>query len=1044
MNQALRLNEDTLVEQPALVWLEELGWTPVHGSELSPTAPGAERADYGEVLLVRRVRQAIARLNPKLSPEAVDRVLADVRESVSVALIEDHYAFHEFLVLGVPVTWTDEKGEEHSGRARLVDFEDRPGKNEYLAVNQFTVVRGSSDRQKNRRPDILLFVNGIPLGQVEAKAPGDRGGQAAINQVSGYWQDIPYLYRFIEIIAVTDRKEARVGTITTPAEHFAEWKNMERQAGQRKQTGMKVMVRGVFSPGRLLDLIQNYVMFESDGARTWKVMAKYHQVHAVEKALEATWEAMNGDGRAGVLWYTQGSGKSYVMVFFASKVRKDPRYQSPTVVALTDREQLDDQLYKTFRRQKHLTAAVKRAERIEPKKSGERGSELSLHELLQMPPGDIVFTTIQKFEPGREREEMPVLSERRNIIVMADEAHRTQYGRLARNVTRALPNATRIGFTGTPIEAKDRNTRVTFGDYISVYRVSDAEEDGAVVPIYYESRVVPLEVRDEDLLKDVEETLSEEDEVAARRLQTSWARLEKVVGTEDRLDRVANDIAEHYTERCKTLDGKAMVVGYSQRICAELVARLQKHLGQDAVTAVISATATDDPAVSAYRRTRQQREDLEEFFKKPDSPLKVVVVRDMWLTGFDAPALHTLYIDKPMKDHGLLQAIARVNRVFGDKPGGLVVDYIGIGEDLRASLQAYASEDIDDVAVPLAVAVKSMKEKHDVVCALLHGVDFQGWESMSVTEVTDLLDEASDRILEDTESTNEFLKQQMLFKRWFALASTTTEAVAIERDAEFFDALAREVRAYATPEHQASPEAEQVIKQFISTGLAAGEIVDVLALSGKERPEVSVLSDEFLDEVTRKVTERPNLAVQAIRKLLAEEVRVQSRTNHLQAKLFSDRIEELLAQYESRQLTSAQIVERLVEIAKQLREVRHRHEALGLSEEEAAFYDAIAGDPTNWTADPKLVEITRELVKGIRSDLAVDWTSDESTEAAIRRRIKHLLRRHRGELPTPPTPSNGGGGGGGGRQLDFFTDLILEQARVLYRRWPEVEFAVIN
>jgi type I restriction enzyme, R subunit len=347
------------------------------------------------------------------------------------------------------------------------------------------------------------------------------------------------------------------------------------------------------------------------------------------------------------------------------------------------------------------------------------------------------------------------------------------------------------------------------------------------------------------------------------------------------------------------------------------------------------------------------------------------------------------------------------------------------------------------VAVPLAVAIKNMKEKHEVVCGLLHGIDFQDWESMSATQVTDLLDEASDRILEDTESTNEFLKQQMLFKRWFALASTTKEAVAVERDAEFFDAMAREVRAYATPEHQASPEAEQVIKQFISTGLAAGEIVDVLALSGKERPEVSVLSDDFLDEVTRKVTERPNLAVQAIRKLLNEEVRVQMRTNHLQAKLFSNRIEELLAQYENRQLTSAQIVERLVEIAKQLREVRHRHEALGLTDEEAAFYDAIAGDPTNWTADPRLVEITRELVKGIRDDLAVDWTSDESTEAAIRKRIKHLLRRHRNELP-PPTASNGGEGGGGGRRLDFFTDLILEQARVLYRRWPEVEFVLIN
>jgi type I restriction enzyme R subunit len=1038
----VRLNEDALVERPALEWLAELGWEHVHGSEFAPNAPGLERTDYGDVLLSLRLRHAIQRLNPQLPIEDVDRVITDVRESTSVVLIEDHEASHTLLTLGVPVEWRDAAGEDRAERAKLIDWEN-PDNNEYLAVNQFTVVRGTGQQQKNRRPDILLFVNGIPLGQVEAKAPGDPGGQAAINQVSGYWRDIPYLYRFVEIITVTDRREARVGTITTPAEHFAEWKDMDPAPGQRKQTGLKVMLKGVFSPARFLDLIQNYVMFESDGARTWKIMAKYHQVHAVEKALDATWEAMNGDGRAGVLWYTQGSGKSYVMAFFASKVRKDPRYAAPTIVALTDREQLDDQLYKTFRRQKHLTVAVKRAERIEPKKDG-NDDELSLHELLQMPGGDIVFTTIQKFEPGREHKEMPVLSERHNIIVMADEAHRTQYGRLARNVTRALPNATRIGFTGTPIEAQDRNTRVTFGDYISVYRVSDAEEDGAVVPIYYESRVVPLNVNDEDLLKTVEETLSEEDEAAARKLQTSWARLEKVVGTEDRLDKVAADIAEHFVERCKSLEGKAMVVGYSQRICVELVKRLQGLFGEEAVTAVISASATDDPEISAYRRTRHQREELEEFFKEPDSPLRVVVVRDMWLTGFDAPVLHTLYIDKPMKDHGLLQAIARVNRVFGDKPGGLVVDYIGIGEDLRSSLQAYATEDIEDVAVPIAVAVKHMKERHDIVSSMLHEVDFHGWRSQHLTEVTELLEEAADILLDEVETTKEFLKQQMLFKRWFALASTTHEAVAVESDAEFFDAVAREVRAYATPEYQASPEAEQVVKQFISTGLAAGEIVDVLALAGKERPEVSVLSDEFLDEVTRKVTQHPNLAVQAIRKLLDEEVGVRMKTNHLQAKLFSDRIEELLAQYDNRQLTSAQIVERLVEIAKQLREARHRHEALGLTEEEAAFYDALAGDPSNWTADPRLVTIARELVRGIRSDLAVDWTSDESTEAAIRKRIKRLLRRHRDELSATLTDDNGrtgnGGGGAAVRPLDRFTDLILDQARVLYRRWPDVEF----
>ena len=939
------------------------------------------------------------------------------------------------------MTWADVAGEEHSGRAKLLDF-DNPTNNEFLAVNQFRIEQGSGARQKKRRPDILLFVNGIPLGQVEAKAPGDRGGQAAINQVAGYWQDIPYLYRFIELIAVTDRREARVGTITTPAEHFAEWKEMDPQAGTRKTTGLKVMLQGVYSPGRFLDLIANFVMFETNGAKTWKVMAKYHQVHAVEKALEATWTAMNGDGRAGVIWHTQGSGKSYLMAFYASKLRKDSRFGSPTIIALTDREQLDDQLYKTFLRQKHLTAAVKRADRVEaPKDPKEGRREMSLHELLQRPPGDIVFTTIQKFEPGRDNKKMPVLSDRSNIVVMADEAHRSQYGDLARNVTTALPNAVRIGFTGTPLENHAKhNTRVTFGDYVSVYRIADAEEDGAVVPIFYESRVVPLDVKDADLLKEAEEALAEEDENAARKLQNSWARLEKVVGTKERLDRLAKDIADHYLLRCRTQEGKALVVGYSQRICVELVKRLQEHLGDKAVTAVISASATDDPEISAYRRSRQQREELEELYKKPDSELRLVVVRDMWLTGFDAPVMHTLYVDKPMKDHGLLQAIARVNRVFRSKPGGLVVDYIGIGEDLRASLTAYSQAEVDDVAVPIAVAVMHMREKHGVVAAMLHGVDYAGWQSMAETAVTELIEEAADLLLEDNDSTLEFLKQHNLFSRWFALAGTTQAAVAFAPDAEFFGAVAREVRAYATPTSQISPEAEQVVKQFISSGLGAGQVVDVLELAGHERPEVSVLSDEFLDRVTQKVTERPNLAVKLIKRLLDEEVRVRLRSNHLQAKLFSERIDELLRAYDNRTLTSAEIVRRLVELAKQLRDARHRHEELGLSEEEAAIYDALAGDPESWTADPTLVTIARELVVGIRGDLAVDWTSDESSEAAIRKRIKRLLRRHRDELPDVPKPNGANGGGSeGSRQLDFYTDLILQQARTLYRKWPDVD-----
>jgi len=529
------------------------------------------------------------------------------------------------------------------------------------------------------------------------------------------------------VIGVSDLLSARVGTVTTAAEHFAEWKTMD-PAGMQGRSQLETLIRGVFDTSAFLDVIRNFVLFETDGARTWKVMAKYHQVDAVNRAVETTWQAMSDRSRrAGVVWHTQGAGKSYSMVFFVTKLRRDTRFRNPTIVCVTDTNDLDNQLSQTFDRQAHLAPAVSRAERIQPADDDPRKS---LYELLDVPADGIVFTTIQKFGRGRDEGPIPVLSTRENVVVIADEAHRSQYEQLARNLMRALPNATRIGFTGTPIESADRSTQAAFGDYISIYRMAQAQADGATVPIYYESRQVPVSA-DREEIERLQAILDAESEAGQTELSSEFARMDAVIAAPDRLDTVAADLVAHFTDRCRTLPGKAMVVAYSRRAAAEYADRLREALGTRAVDAVMGATATDPRPISDYRKNKQQLRQIEHDFKDPDHPLRVVVVKNMWLTGFDAPVLHTMYVDKPMRDHGLLQAIARVNRVFEDKPGGLVVDYIGIGDDLRAGLTAYAKGDVDDAVVPLALAQAKLLEAHEVMLDLLHAITWTAPEGSS-------------------------------------------------------------------------------------------------------------------------------------------------------------------------------------------------------------------------------------------------------------------------------------------------------------------------
>ena len=1026
----MKVTEAGFAEQPAIEWLEQVGWTLRRGTALIPGESG-ERKIFSDVVLQETLRAAAARLNPELPHEAVVAAVDRALTGSSPILIVDHQDFHETLLAGVPVSWLAGADGEQSTRAKLIDWET-PENNVFEVVDQLTIVEGGS----NRRPDLLLYVNGLPLGQLELKNPADANAKAesAVNQVQHYRQTIPGLYRYVEVIGVSDLLRARIGTITTPAEHFAEWKTMDPE-GMHGRSQLEVLIHEVFTPAGFLDLIRNFVLFETDGARTWKVMAKYHQVDAVNRAVQATWQAMEDRSRrAGVVWHTQGAGKSYSMVFFVTKLRRDRRFRNPTVVCVTDTNDLDNQLSETFERQAHLAPAVARAERIQPSAGDSRAS---LYELLDVPADGIVFTTIQKFGRGKDEGPIPVLSERENVIVIADEAHRSQYEQLARNLLRALPNATRIGFTGTPIESADRSTQAAFGDYISVYRMAQAQEDGATVPIYYESRQVPVNLDPAEIAR-LQAVLDGETDDGQTQLSSEFARMDAIIAAPDRLDRVAEDLAAHFTDRGKTFPGKAMLVAYSRRAAAEYADRLKQMLGEDAVDAVMGATATDPRPISDYRKNKQQLKQIEKDFKDPDHPLRVVVVKNMWLTGFDAPVLHTLYIDKPMRDHGLLQAIARVNRVFEGKPGGLVADYIGIGDDLRAGLTAYAKGDVDDVVIPLEFAQKKLAERYEVMLDLLHGITWAAADPASAAQRATALaagvGDAVAKFVLDDEQAKGYLGEQATYAKWFRLVSPNEPSIVQRFDHDFFAATAKMLRAFHVDEGGraggASREARRAVEQFFSDGLAGGEIVDVFDIAGDQRPEISVLSDAFLDDIGHKL-KQPELQVALLKKLLSGEIRTRLGANRTQSKRFSDELQAVLDRYHGKQLTSAQVVAELVKLAKKLRDQRDRNEQLGLNFQELAFYDVLASKGEGWVDDLRLKDVAAEIVRSLKNPddpaLGVDWTERSNLEAKVRLRIKRILRKHKALV------SLSGGG------LDHVADWVFQQAKLLYERWPEVE-----
>ena len=1013
------------VEQAALDWLEELGYETLFGPNIAPDEPSAERDNYGQVVLESRLRQALERLNPQVPSDAIDEAFRKLTQPELPSLVANNRAIHRFLVDGVAVECRRSDGSFGSDLVRVIDY-DEPKNNEFLAVNQFTVV----ENQHKRRPDLMLFVNGLPLAAIELKNPADENATiwAAFNQLQTYKQEIPSLFAYNEVLVISDGVEARIGTLTADRERFMPWRTIEgEELADTRLPQLQVVIQGVFEKRRFLDLIRYFIVFEDVGGGILvKKMAGYHQYHAVNLALDSTVRAVRpgGDKRVGVVWHTQGSGKSLTMAFYAGRVVLHPAMENPTLVVITDRNDLDDQLYGTFARCHELL-------RQQPIQADSRAH---LRELLKTGSGGVFFTTVQKFFPTSEENQHPLLSDRRNIVVIADEAHRSQYDFIdgfARHMREALPNASFIGFTGTPIELTDKNTRSVFGDYISIYDIERAVQDGATVPIYYESRLAKLELDEAERPKidpEFEEVTEGEEVEHKERLKTKWAQLEALVGTEKRLKLVAEDIIKHFETRLETMDGKAMIVCMSRRICVDLynaivAIRPDWHSEDDnkgTIKIVMTGSASDPPEWQQHIRNKQRREELAKRFKDPKDPFKLVIVRDMWLTGFDAPCLHTMYVDKPMRGHGLMQAIARVNRVFKDKPGGLVVDYLGLADQLRQAVANYTeSGGKGQTTIDQEEAVAVMLERYEVCCGIFHGFDWSAWKTGGAQETLSLLPAAQEHVLSQDDGKKRFVDAVAELSKAFALAVPHEKALEIRDDVAFFQTVKSALVKSTGDGRRSSEDVEFAIQQIVSKAVSSDEIIDIFAAAGLKKPDISILSDEFLAEV--RDMPYKNLAVEMLRNLLEGEIKARGRKNVVQARSFAELLENAIKRYQNRAIETAQVIEELIALAKELREANKRGEKLGLTDDEIAFYDALE---TNDSAvkvlgDEKLKLIAKELVTKVRENITIDWAVRENVRAHMRVIIKRILRRH----GYPPD------------KLESSTKTVLEQAELLCADW---------
>ncbi|MBI5173525.1 MAG: type I restriction endonuclease subunit R [Candidatus Melainabacteria bacterium] len=1038
---------ESVIEEAALDWLEACGWSILHGPDIAPDGSCPERLDYAQVVLEQRLKQALARHNPLLPEDAVNDAFKKLTRVDGGTLETRNRAFHRMLVDGVTVEYRNKDGDIRGAQARVLDF-DNLANNDFLAVNQFTIC----ENRCTRRGDIILFVNGLPLALIELKNATDESATiwTAYQQLQTYKAELPSLFALNEVLVISDGVEARVGTITAGREWFKPWRTIAgEELADARLPELQVVIQGLLTPSRLPDLIRDFIAFEIDETRIVKKMAGYHQFHAVQVALDETLRAAElqrkiamvaesggeytaahksggrpGDRRIGVVWHTQGSGKSLTMAFYAGRVIREPAMENPTIVVLTDRNDLDDQLFGTFSRCRDLLR--------QPPVQAE--SRAHLRELLSVQAGGVVFTTIHKFFPEEKGDRHPMLSSRRNIIVIADEAHRSQYDFIdgyARHMRDALPNASFIGFTGTPIELEDANTRAVFGDYISVYDIEKAVRDGATVPIYYESRLAKLALDDKEKPKidpDFEEATEGEEVERKEKIKTKWAQLEAVVGADKRVELIAADIIEHFDKRLEAMTGKAMIVCMSRRICVKLYEELIKlrpgwHDEDDekgAIKVIMTGSASDPPEWQKHIRNKPRREALAKRFREPNDTFKVVIVRDMWLTGFDAPSLHTMYIDKPMRGHGLMQAIARVNRVFRDKPGGLVVDYLGLARELKEALATYTeSGGTGRTAINQEEAVAAMIEKYEQCLGLLHGFDWSLWTTGTPQERLALLPAAQEHILAHDRGKDRFVGFVRQLSRAFALAVPHEKALEIRDDVAFFQAVQAVLSKRSPADARPEEDINQAVQQIISRAVAPEGVMDIFAAAGLKKPDISILSDEFLAEV--KGMPQKNLAVELLRKLLASELRTRSRRNLVQGRKFSEMLEDAIRRYQNRAIEAAQVIEELIALAHEMRAARQRGEQLGLSDDEVAFYDALE---TNDSAvavlgDQTLRLIAQELVKTVRANLTIDWTVRENVRAQLRVLVKRILRKY----GYPPD------------KQEKATQTVLEQAAALSQDW---------
>lgn len=1045
LDMSVNLNE-SIVEEAALSWFGELGYSIGHGPQLAPGEPTAERAAFSDVILVGRLRAAIQRLNPTLPESAHEEALRKILRPEPASFTGHNRNFHRLLREGVPVEYRRPDGSIAGDRARLVDFTDATA-NDWFVVNQFTVI----EAQHNRRPDIVVFVNGLPLGLIELKNAADEETTiwSAYAQVQTYKTEIPSLLQYNELLVISDGLQARIGSLTANQEWFKVWRTIDGERDAPKQAlELEVLIKGVFEPRRLLDLLQHFIVFEDDPDRDalHKIIAGYHQFHAVNAAVQETLRASGmvesgvlhddtgsywagrthggkpGDRRAGVVWHTQGSGKSFTMLFFAARVIRESRMQNPTLLVLTDRNDLDDQLFGQFQRCHEILGQT-------PVQAGDREQ---LRELLAVASGGVVFTTIQKFMPETKGERFELLSDRRNIIVIADEAHRSQYEfgshvvkrkdgtsyiahGLAVNIRDALPNASFIGFTGTPIAKTDANTRAVFGDDISVYDIQRAVADKATVPIYYESRIAKLGLNAAELPKldaEFDEITEGEEQTHREKLKTKWAALEALVGDPKRIKLIAADLVQHFEKRIEAMQGKAMIVCMSRRICVDLHDALLK-LRPDWASAkdddseaesckecvlkvVMTGSAEDGPDWQPHIRNKEKRRQMANRFKDAKDPFRIVIVRDMWLTGFDAPCLHTMYADKPMHGHGLMQAIARVNRVFRDKPGGLVVDYLGLADQLKQALAIYtASGGAGSPTYDPKQAIAVMLEKHQVASDMLHGFSWKKWTTGKPAERLALIPAGQEHILEQADGKKRFAQVVTELSRAFALCAASDEATSIRDDVSFFQAIQAALNKQTTGSRKTPEQLDAAVRQLVSKAIVTdGQVIDVFTAAGLPRPDISILSDQFLAEV--RGLKYKNVAAELLEKLLKDELRVVSRRNLVQSQLFSEKLKQTLNAYHNRAIATQEVIEELIKLAKEIETANQRGEKLGLTDDEVAFYDALAANQSAVQAmgDAKLKVIAAELITQVRKSVTIDWTLREGARAKIRVMVKRILNKY--------------------------------------------------